>query len=140
MHSRVYHLLGVYLILLLFGLEKLDSPLISTWCLKIFFFQPKFVRRLCCENEILIRYVMVVHSECGGWLKFTSDCSRYRFTMLFWLCKKRLVVMVVLSSNRFQFRLSSWVSLWLDNHPNFKIFEGSNRKFSSYLLILMRWS
>ena len=37
LHPRVYDLLGVYLILFFFGLDKFDSRLISTLCLNIIF-------------------------------------------------------------------------------------------------------
>ena len=124
--------LDIYLIISFIGIDKFDPLWVSIRCLKIIFLLLKFVERFCCENEILIRYVMVVHSECGGWLKFISDCSRYRFTMLSWLCKKRLIMMVVLSSNRFQFRFSSWLVFSLIITLN--IYRSSNVLFESSFL------
>lgn len=51
LHFRVYRLLDINLVIFLVGLGKFDPLLASIQCLKIIFL-----------------YVMIVHSECGGWL------------------------------------------------------------------------
>ena len=54
---------------------------------------------------------------CGGSFKFTFDISRYQFIMLFLLCEE--IFIIVLWSNGFHFRFSSYFKIWLDNHSWF---------------------
>ena len=76
---------------------------------------------MCCEKEILKRFVMVCAVRgYGGWVRFNISHSMYWFGSLSWLCEKQFFMMIVLRSSGFEFRLSSSVSLWLDNHSWFR--------------------
>ena len=117
LYAWVYHLLGVYSITFFFGLDKFDSPLMSTRCLEIHFLWLKFTERLCCDKGILkIKVIISALCVSRGLFRLTHACSQFWFRRLSWLREIRVILMGVLWSSEFRFRCGSWVSLWLGNH------------------------
>ena len=117
LYAWVYHFLGVYWITFFVGLDKFDSPLMSTRCLEIHFLWLKFTERLCCDKGILkIKVIISALCVSRGWFMLTHSCSQFWFIRLSWLREIRVILMGVLWSSEFRFRWGSWVSLWLGNH------------------------
>lgn len=117
LHFKVRCLTCVYMIILLFGLGKFDPPLMSTRYAKIIFLKLELLKNILLWEGILIRFLMVCALWVSiGWFILTLCNSRYWLSISLWLGKKRFVLMIVLWSIGFWFRLGEWASLCLGNN------------------------